>query len=165
MTLAQTAFLVALTLILAGVALAGVAIVARSRRGAGVGAATVIARLGRPSVARLELHRWAFYAHRISGLAILGFLALHVVDVGLVAIAPALYDEVHHLYGTPAMRVFEVALLAGILFHTCNGLRLLALDLVDAGARTSERLLIAAAFATILLTIPVAAIILRPVLG
>lgn len=165
MTPAQTAFVVALTLILLAVALVGLGVVHRARQATGVPATAVIALFGRPSVARLELHRWAFYAHRISGLAILGFLALHVVDVGLVAVSPALYDEVHVLYGTPALRVFELALLAGILFHTANGLRLLVLDLVDASARTSERLLWLALGATVLLTIPAAAVILAPVTG
>lgn len=162
MTPAQVAFLAALSLISLGIGAFGAFVVARSRRAAG-GRPGVLARLGRPSVARMELHRWAYYAHRVSGMAIFGFLALHLVDVGLVAVDPALYDEVHALYGTPPLRVFEVALLAGILFHAANGLRLLGMDLVDVGARTSERLLWACLAITVVLTVPAAAIILAPV--
>lgn len=162
MTPAQLAFLAALLLITLAIGAFAALVVGRSRRAAG-GTPGVLARLGRPSVARLELHRWAYYAHRVSGLAIFAFLALHLVDVGLVAISPALYDEVHALYGTPPLRVFEVVLLAGILFHAANGLRLLALDLVDVGARTSERLLWLAIAVTVVLTIPAGAIILAPV--
>lgn len=162
MTPAQVAFLAALSAISLAIGVFGAFVVARSRRSAG-GRTGVLARLGRPSVARLELHRWAYYAHRISGMAIFGFLALHLVDVGLVAVDPALYDEVHALYGTPPLRVFEVALLAGILFHAANGLRLLAMDLVDVGARTAERMLWCCLALTIVLTIPAAVIILAPV--
>lgn len=162
MTPAQLAFLGALTVISIGIAAFASLVLVRSRRSAG-GSAGVVARLGRPSVARLELHRWAYYAHRISGVAIFAFLALHLVDVGLVAISPDLYDEVHSLYGTPPMRVFEVVLLAGILFHAANGLRLVVLDLVDVGARSSERLLWLAIGITVLLTVPAGVIILAPV--
>jgi succinate dehydrogenase / fumarate reductase, cytochrome b subunit len=164
-TPAQAAFLAALGAILLLVGAFGALVVIRARRASRVPASSILARLGRPSVARLELHRWAWYAHRTGGLAILGFLALHLVDVGLVAISPALYDEVHALYGTPALRVFEVGLLAAILFHALDGLRLIVLDLVDVGWRTAERLLWVAVALTVALTIPAAIVILAPVLA
>jgi succinate dehydrogenase / fumarate reductase cytochrome b subunit len=164
LTPAQAAFLVALGVILLVVALFAVFVLDRARRTGG-GLSGPVARLGRPSVARLELHRWAFYAHRVSGVAILAFLALHLVDVGLVAISSELYDEVHALYGTLALRIFEVGLLAGILFHATNGLRLLVIDLVEVGSRTSERMLWLAIVLTVVLTIPAGAIILGPALA
>jgi succinate dehydrogenase / fumarate reductase cytochrome b subunit len=162
MTPAQTAFLTALATILVLVGAFGLFVVIRARRASRVPASSIMRRLGRPSVARLELHRWAFYAHRTGGLAILGFLALHLIDVGLVAMSPALYDEVHSLYGTPLLRAFEVGLLAAILFHALDGLRLLVLDLVDVGWRVSERLLWLAVVLTFALTIPAAVLILGP---
>jgi succinate dehydrogenase / fumarate reductase cytochrome b subunit len=164
-TPAQTAFLTALGAIVLLVAGFGVFVVARARRATRVPATSILVRLGRPSATRLELHRWAFYAHRTGGLAILGFLALHLVDVGLVAVSPALYDEVHALYATPVLRVFEVVLLTAILFHAFDGLRLVLLDLVDAGWRTSERLLWLAIALTVVVAIPAAVVILAPVFG
>jgi succinate dehydrogenase / fumarate reductase cytochrome b subunit len=164
-TPAQIAFLTALGAIVLLVTAFGVFVVARARRATRVPATSILARLGRPSAARLELHRWAFYAHRTGGLAILGFLALHLVDVGLVAVSPALYDEVHALYGTPVLRVFEVVLLTAILFHAFDGLRLVLLDLVDVGWRTSERLLWLAIALTVVVAIPAAVVILAPVFG
>lgn len=161
MTPAQLAFLAGLGVVTVSILAYAVVVIARARRAAG-GSPGLIARLGRPSTARLELHRWAFYAHRISGLAIFAFLALHLVDVGLIAISPDLYDEVHSLYGSTPMRLFEVALLTGILWHTCNGLRLVLLDVLDLGARASERMLWAALVATIALTVPAAIVILGP---
>jgi succinate dehydrogenase / fumarate reductase cytochrome b subunit len=163
MTPAQGAFLASLSAILVVVALASWLIVRHSTsatRGTGL-----VERLRRPAGARIELHRGAFYVHRIAGLAIFGFLALHLIDVGLVAVSPALYDEVHALYASPALRVFEVALLAAILFHAFDGLRLILLDVVDLGMRASERLLWAAVALTVLLTVPAAIVILSPVLA
>lgn len=161
MTPAQLAFIIGLTIVTASISTYALLVVARSRRSAG-GTPGLVARLGRPSTARLELHRWAFYAHRISGFAIFAFLALHLVDVGLIAISPSLYDEVHALYGSTPMRLFEVALLAGILWHVFNGVRLLVMDLLDVGAGTSERLLWASLLATLALTVPAAIVILGP---
>lgn len=161
MTPAQLAFLAGLGVVTLAIVVYGVVVIARARRAAG-GSPGLIARLGRPSTARLELHRWAFYAHRISGVAIFAFLALHLVDVGLIAISPDLYDEVHSLYGSTPMRLFEVALLAGILWHACNGLRLLVLDVFDVGLRGSERMLWAALVVTVALTLPAAVVILGP---
>ncbi len=164
MTPAQTAFLVGLSLVSLGIVAFAILVLARARAAVGRPPG-LLSRLARPSTARLEVHRWAFYAHRISGLAIFAFLALHLVDVGLIAVSSDLYDEVHALYGTAPMRVFEVLLLAGILYHALNGLRLLALDIVDTNARVSERLLWMAIGGTVLLTIPAAIVILGPVLA
>jgi succinate dehydrogenase / fumarate reductase cytochrome b subunit len=138
MTPAQATFLAALTIILGLVAVFGVLVVSRSRRAIEGGSGNLVTRLSRPSSARLEVHRWAHYAHRVSGIGIFAFLALHLVDVGLVAISPALYDEVHALYGSPPLRVFEV------------------------GLRASERLLWLAVVLTVALTVPAAAVILAP---
>jgi len=165
MTPAQATFLTSLAIILGLVGAFGVLVVSRSRRAVEGGSGSLLTRLSRPSSARLEVHRWAHYAHRVSGIGIFAFLALHLVDVGLVAISPALYDEVHALYGSPALRVFEVGLLAGILFHAFNGLRLLFLDVVDLGVRASERLLWLAVGLTVALAVPAAAVILAPVFG
>jgi succinate dehydrogenase / fumarate reductase cytochrome b subunit len=80
------------------------------------------------------MQRWAFVAHRASGVAVFAFLTLHVFDVALYALSPARFDDVHELYGTAAMRVFECLLLFAILFHTLNGLRLVLLDVVEVQA-------------------------------
>lgn len=166
MTLPQVAFLVALALVLAAVVAFAVIVVAAAARSTGDAAdlGGVVGRLSRAPRDRLELGRWAFWAHRVSGVAIFAFLALHLVDVALYAISAELYDEVHVLYGTVALRLFECGLLVAILFHALNGLRLLAIDLVDVGPATAGRLLVAVIVATIGLGAAGSAIILAPVL-
>jgi succinate dehydrogenase / fumarate reductase cytochrome b subunit len=158
----QVGFAVALTALFAGV----VAFTASTVRGALVtgdaGAAGWIERLGRAH--RHEAQRWAFVAHRVTGVAVFAFLALHVFDVALYALSPARFDDVHRLYGTAPMRAFESLLLYGILFHTCNGLRLVLLDVAELGAATARRLLDVSIATTVVLGTPAAAVILRPVL-
>ena len=167
MTLPQAVFVVTLGGILVAIlGFASLVVIAAARNTGQTGAAGGIAgRLARAPRDRVELGHWAFWAHRVSGVAIFAFLALHVADVGLYAVSPVLYDEVHHLYGTLGMRLFESALLVAILFHTLNGLRLIVLDLVDAGQRAAARSLVAVVVATAVVGLWGSAIILAPALG
>ena len=66
-------------------------------------------------------------------MAVFAFLLLHVFDVALFSISASRFDEVHRLYGTAGMRVFESLLLFAILFHAFNGLRLVLLDVAELG--------------------------------
>ena len=63
------------------------------------------------------------------------------------------------------MRVFESALLLAVLFHALNGLRLLAVDLLDLGLEPSRRALVGAVALTLVLGLGGSAVILAPVLG
>ena len=165
MTLAQALFIVALIVVLLAVAGFAAGVVAGAARGGAGSFITpgLLGRMVRSPAERAEVDRWAFYAHRISGFAVFAFLALHVCDVGLYGISHRLYDQVHQLYGTAPLRVFECGLLFGILFHTFNGLRILAIDLADLRVVTSRRLLAGAFALTVVLGLLGSAVILRPV--
>jgi succinate dehydrogenase / fumarate reductase cytochrome b subunit len=119
-------------------------------------------RLQRSPAERAEFDRWAFYAHRISGFAVFAFLMLHLVDVSLYSISRARYDDVHELYGSLALRLFECGLLFAILFHTFNGLRLLSIDLANLRVATARRLLVVAVALTILAGLAGSVVILKP---
>lgn len=112
-----------------------------------------------------DVQRWAFVAHRTTGVAIFAFLALHVFDVALYALSPARFDDVHELYGTAPMRVFECLLLFAILFHTLNGVRLVLLDLVEVPLATARRLLHVALGVTAATGALASIVILKPVLS
>jgi succinate dehydrogenase / fumarate reductase cytochrome b subunit len=164
-SVAQLVFLAGFAVVLVAVAAFGLLVLVSASRNVGDSAALteVVRRLGRAPADRLEAGRWAFYAHRIGGVAIFAFLVLHLGDVALYAVSPALYDNVHALYGSPPLRVFESALLLAILFHAFNGLRLLAVDLVDVRPMTAYRLLVATSGLTVVLWLAGSAVILAPV--
>ena len=71
--------------------------------------------------------QWAFIGHRVSGFLVFLFLLLHIVDVSLLR-WPETYDQVHRLYGNVLLRLFEVGLLLALVFHSFNGLRIVAID-------------------------------------
>jgi len=166
-TLVQALFVVALiAVLLAVIGFATVVVAGAARGGAGSFVTpALLGRMVRSPAERAEVDRWAFYAHRISGFAVFAFLALHVCDVGLYGLSHRLYDQVHQLYGTAPLRLFECGLLFGILFHTLNGLRILAIDLADLRVVTARRLLAGAFALTVVLGLLGSVVILRPVLG
>ena len=105
--------------------------------------------------------QWAFVGHRVSGFLIFFFLLLHIVDVSLVR-WPALYDDVHAVYGNVVLRVFEVGLLFALVFHSLNGLRIVAVDFFPGAVGNERRLLTAAVVLTLAMGVPGAWVIMKP---
>jgi succinate dehydrogenase / fumarate reductase cytochrome b subunit len=72
--------------------------------------------------------QWSWVAHRVSGVGVLAFLFGHIVDTFAVGFGPELYNETIHLYQLWWFKPFEVALVAAVLYHALNGLRVVAFD-------------------------------------
>lgn len=106
--------------------------------------------------------QWAFVGHRVSGVLVFLFLLLHIVDVSLINISEDLYDEVHLLYGNVVLRLFEVGLLFALVFHSLNGLRIVALDFFPGAVRAERRLLSGVVVLTLLTGLPGGYVILKP---
>ena len=70
---------------------------------------------------------WAF--HRMSGVAILAVVVLHIIDIFLVGANPDAYDELLAFYASVPGRLLEVLLGAALLYHALNGLRIIIIDL------------------------------------
>jgi succinate dehydrogenase / fumarate reductase, cytochrome b subunit len=107
--------------------------------------------------------QWAFVLHRITGFLVFCFLLLHVVDVSLLQ-HPKLYNQVHELYGNVLLRLFECGLLLSLLFHSLNGLRIVAIDFFPEGVRNQRRLFNGVVFLTLAAGLPGCFVILRPFL-
>ena len=78
---------------------------------------------------------WSWVLHRITGVAIFFFLLVHVLDTALVRVSPEAYNAVIGTYQTPIMGLGEVALVAAIVFHAFNGLRIILVDFWAMGTR------------------------------
>jgi succinate dehydrogenase / fumarate reductase cytochrome b subunit len=165
MTVAQVIFALALIAVLLGVgAFGGFVLLAAARRGGGAYLTADFARrLRRSPAERAEFNRWSFYAHRFTGFAVFAFLCLHVIDVSLYSLSRDLYRQVHELYGSAPLRLFECGLLLAILFHTFNGLRLMVVDLADLDLTASRRALGGVVILTVALGLAGSAVILKPV--
>ena len=72
--------------------------------------------------------QWSWALHRISGVAVLLFLFVHIADTALVGFGPKFYNQVVHAYHNPVIRLLEIGLAAMVLFHALNGLRIILID-------------------------------------
>jgi len=73
--------------------------------------------------------QWTFLLHRVTGLGVVLFLAIHIIDTSFVYFAPKLYEEVLAVYQSTVFGLGEIALVFCLLFHGVNGLRVAYLDM------------------------------------
>ena len=78
---------------------------------------------------RLHVGTWAWVFHRISGLALILYLPLHIWVTHYVARGPEEFNRVMAAVSTRLFKVVEVFLLAAVLYHAFNGLRVILIDL------------------------------------
>ncbi len=71
----------------------------------------------------------SFILHRLTGLGILLFLIIHIVDTSFVYFAPDLYEHAVKLYRSNLFMLGEIGLVFSVIFHGVNGLRIGYLDL------------------------------------
>jgi succinate dehydrogenase / fumarate reductase cytochrome b subunit len=108
---------------------------------------------------------WAWLLHRVTGLGILAFLLIHVVDTAVVIYWPDLYDESLHIYRSPLFRFAELVIFFAVLYHALNGLRIIIQDFWPIAMRRQRQLAWAVAAVTIVGMIPVTWLMLRPLFG
>ena len=72
--------------------------------------------------------QWSWAFHRVTGILVFAFLVGHIVDTFAVGFGPELYDETIALYKQWWFKPIEVALVAAVLYHALNGLRVILFD-------------------------------------
>ncbi|UBV41694.1 succinate dehydrogenase, cytochrome b556 subunit [Deinococcus taeanensis] len=77
--------------------------------------------------------QWAFLLHRLSGLAILAYLLLHVFSIGSFIFGERFYMTIHERYDLWPFRVGLLFVVAGVVYHSFNGLRIIVMDFTGAG--------------------------------
>lgn len=78
---------------------------------------------------------WSWVAHRISGVLIFFFLFAHVLDTALVRVSPEAYNSVIGTYKNPVVGLGEAGLVAAVIFHALNGIRIILVDFWDKGPK------------------------------
>jgi len=77
---------------------------------------------------RWQLGFWAFLLMRISGVAVGLYLILHLYVLNHLLDGPAAFDDLMKTMQSPLLKLLEVALLGGVLYHALNGVRILWVD-------------------------------------
>lgn len=93
------------------------------------------------AVQRYRLHTgtWAFILHRLSGLALLAYLPLHIYVTGTLTKGPDSFNRTMFLLTSPFFHFLEWGLFGVILYHALNGVRLVLVDLGWVDSRVGQK--------------------------
>jgi succinate dehydrogenase cytochrome b556 subunit len=105
--------------------------------------------------------QYAWALHRATGIGILFFLLVHIIDIALIGLGQELYDESVAFYAQPFLIPMEIALVGAVVYHTLNGLRVMSIDFIPQGERQQKVSWAVVMILTVLLTLPSAWLILR----
>jgi len=105
---------------------------------------------------------WAF--HRITGLGVLLFLLLHIVDIFLVNYGPEVFNELLFLYRNPVFRIGEIILVGAVYYHAANGVRIMLIDFWPAAYRYERQLFYGVMAVFLLAFIPTAFLMIRAII-
>ena len=86
-----------------------------------------------------KLGMWAYALNRITGIGLVVYLYLHLVVLFTINRGPGSWDAFVSLARQPYFLLLDVILLAGILIHGLNGLRI-ALTSFDVGVKRQKAL-------------------------
>lgn len=84
---------------------------------------------------------WSWVLHRITGVTIFFFLFVHVLDTAVIRIDPNKYSEIIETYKTPIIGLMEIALVACVLYHALNGVRIILVDFWSKGPKYQRPML------------------------
>src|ERR1700740_398416 len=115
--------------------------------------------LRRRSLYRGDPGMWSWVLHRITGATIFFFLLVHVLDTALVRVSPEAYNEVINTYKTPIGGLMEMGLVAAVLYHALNGIRVILIDFWAQGTRYQRVMLWAIAVIWLLVMVPATVVV------
>jgi succinate dehydrogenase / fumarate reductase, cytochrome b subunit len=104
---------------------------------------------------RGAIGQWSWVLHRVTGLGVVLFLVLHVIDTSWAVFYPHLYEEAIAAYQSPLFTIGEFFLVACVVYHAYNGLRIAIFDLRPHLWRIQEKAAYAVIGLTVLTLIPV----------
>jgi succinate dehydrogenase / fumarate reductase cytochrome b subunit len=103
---------------------------------------------------------WAL--HRITGVAVLIFLLIHIIETMMIGFGPDAYNRAIAIYKQPWFKPFEFLLAAAVLYHAGNGILVMLVDFLPEATRVYRKLFWAGALVYTVLILPIAYFMLRP---
>ena len=78
---------------------------------------------------RYTFERYLYLMHRLSGLGLLAYMILHIIETANRIRGEEAWAELMALFASPPFRVIEYLLFAMAVFHMMNGVRLMITEL------------------------------------
>jgi succinate dehydrogenase / fumarate reductase cytochrome b subunit len=82
---------------------------------------------------------WAWIYHRVSGIALIGYIFLHLYSLSPLTKGEIAFNQKMAAYSSPFFMIVEWFLFAFVLFHSLNGVRIVIVDWAD-GAKYHKQL-------------------------
>lgn len=114
---------------------------------------------------RVSWAQLAWFGHRASGLGVLLYLFLHIVETSTVLFGPDVYNATVGIFKNLPARLGEVLLMAALVYHALNGLRVIAMDFWPGLTVYYRPLTYGVIGATVVAMVPLTLIMIRPYVG
>jgi succinate dehydrogenase / fumarate reductase, cytochrome b subunit len=111
---------------------------------------------------RMSWAELAWIGHRLSGIGVVVYLFVHIVETSMVTLGPNVYNSTLGLFHNLPVRLGEILLMAALVYHSLNGLRVIALDFWPRLTVLYRPLTYAVIVSTILAMIPLGLIMITP---
>ena len=106
---------------------------------------------------------WAL--HRISGIGVLLFLFMHILETTMLGFGPRLYNSTINIYRQLWFKPIEFLLVAAVIYHAGNGIIVMVIDFWPRATRVYRTMVWAGAAIYIALIIPLGAWMMRRLVG
>jgi len=103
---------------------------------------------------RGAIGQWSWVLHRLTGLGVVFFLIIHVVDTSWSVFYPDLYEKAIAAYQTPLFTLGEFGLVFAVVYHALNGLRIALMDFQPKWWKYQERAAYGVIAGTVLILVP-----------
>ncbi len=104
----------------------------------------------------------AWVLHRVTGVAIVVFLLLHIIETSMILFGAETYKRALDLYRVAWFKPIEFLLVAAVVYHAGNGLLVMALEVIPSATRAYRRIFWVGAVAYAAVMVPVAYLMLQP---
>jgi succinate dehydrogenase / fumarate reductase, cytochrome b subunit len=99
--------------------------------------------------------QWSWLFHRITGVAVILFLFAHVIDTAVVGWGPDAYNRVVSVYHNWVVKLLELGLVAAVLYHAINGVKIMVFDFWPASSKHMKPIAFASTAIFLLSMIPI----------
>lgn len=111
---------------------------------------------------RVSWAQLAWFGHRASGLGVLLYLFMHIVETSTVLLGPDAYNAAIGIFRNLPARLLEILLMAALVYHALNGLRVIVMDFWPSTTIYYRPLTYGVIGATVVAMVPLGFIMLRP---
>ena len=109
--------------------------------------------------------QWSWLAHRVTGVAVILFLFAHIVDTAVVGWGPEAYERVVSVYHNWVVKLLELGLVAAVLYHSINGVKIMVFDFWPASAKRMKPIAAASTLIFLVAMVPITFIMGRDILN